>query len=157
MWWISPNTKHILSFYQEHLEWEDSLPTNFGGVASEMPPPVQTNESDTDILYFGASVNFSNSDALVQIATLGPQYQWMVNHDPNPQATPINAIAGVFSQARPVQHLINPFFIKAGGRLRMQFTNSAAAPTTGGYWTWTGLKLGKPIDGGWNYLKGFTP
>lgn len=155
-WWISPQTRHILSFYRKHLEWEDSMPTNFGGVASEQPPPVQTNESHTDMLYCAASVNFNNADALVQITAIGPQYQWMVNHDPVPQATPINAVAGVFSQIMPIVPLVSPFFVKAGGRLRMQFTNSAAAPTTGGFWTWRALKLIDPIDGGWDYLKGFT-
>ena len=78
----------------------------------------------------------------------------MSNFDPTPQDTPVNAIAGVFSQAMPILPLIRPFFVKRQGRLSMQFTNAAAAPVTGGLWTWRGLKLVNPIDGGWDYSLG---
>lgn len=157
MWWISPYTKHILSFYREHLESIDTIPTNFTGVASERPSPSLTNEVDTDTLYFSAYVNFNNAAALVHIMALSPQYHMMVNHNPIPQDTPIHAVAGVFSQVTPILPLMAPFFLKKHGRLQHQFTNSAAAPTTGGLWTWRTLKLADPIDGkGWDYAMGFS-
>jgi hypothetical protein len=80
----------------------------------------------------------------------------MTNHMPAPQDTPIHAIAGVFNQFAMIIPLMQPFFVKAQGRLAHQFTNSAADETTGGIWVWRALKLIDPIDGGWNYEKGFN-
>lgn len=156
MYRYSKYTKHILSFYREHLEFIDSLQTGFTGVANERPSPVFTNEVNVDTLYYGAFVNFENAAALVRITTLSPQYQWMTNHDPVPQDTPIHAVAGTFLQVAIVIPLMTPFFVKAQGRLAHQFTNSPAAPTSGGRWAWRALKLIDPIDGGWDYSKGFT-
>lgn len=155
MYWYNKYTKEILSRYREHLEFIDSLQTGFTGVASERPAPVSTNEVSVDALYYGAFVNFNNQAALVRITGISPHYQWMVNHDPVPQDTPIPAVAGIFTQIMPVLSLMRPFFVKAQGRLLHQFTNSAAAPTTGGTWVWRALKLIDPIDGGWDYPKGF--
>lgn len=149
-------TKEILSKYREHLEFIDSLQTGFTGVASERPSPVFTNEVSVDALYYGAFVNFENAAALVRITALSPQYQWMTNHSPTPQDTPIHAVAGVPTQSAIILPLMTPFFVKAQGRLMHQFANSAAAPTTGGQWVWRALKLIDPIDGGWDYPKGFT-
>jgi hypothetical protein len=155
MYRYSKYTKHILSFYREHLEFIDSLQTGFTGVASERPAPVFTNEVSVDTLYYGAFVNFSNLAALVRITALSPQYQWMANHDATPQDTPIHAIAATNAQFAIIQPLVTPFFVKAQGRLMHQFTNSAAAETTGGTWVWRALKLIDPIDGGWDYEKGW--
>lgn len=149
-------TLEILSKYRKHLEFIDAIQTGFTGVASERPAPVLTNEVSVDALYYGAFVNFSNAAALVRITTLSPQYQWMVNHDPVPQDTPINAIAGAPGGFAIIVPLMTPFFVKAQGRLMHQFTNSAAAETTGGQFIWRALKLIDPIDGGWDYPKGFT-
>ena len=149
-------TKEILSKYREHVEFIDSLQTGFQGVASERPSPVFTNEVEFDALYYAAAVNFSNAAALVRITALSPQYQWMVNHDPAQQDTPINAVAGVSVAFIMLLPLMRPFFLKAQGRLAHQFTNSPANPTTGGLWTWRALRLIDPIDGGWDYPKGFT-
>jgi hypothetical protein len=148
--------KHILSKYREHLEFIDPLQTSFTGVASERPAPVLTNEVSVDTLYYGAFVNFTNLAALVRIASLSPQYQWMSNHDPVPQDTPIHHVAATSDQIAIIQPLMNPFFVKAQGRLLHQFTNSPADPTTGGIWVWRALKLIDPIDGGWDYEKGFA-
>lgn len=148
--------KHILSFYREHLEFIDSLQTGFTATASERPSPVFTNEVSVDTLYFGAHVNFENAAALVRITVLSPQYQWMTNHMPAPQDTPIHALAATHLQAAMVIPLMAPFFVKAQGRLAHQFTNSAVDPTDGGRWVWRALKLIDPIDGGWDYPKGFT-
>lgn len=156
MYRYSKYTRHILSFYREHLEFIDSLQTGFTGTASERPSPVLTNEVSVDTLYYGAFVNFSNAAALVRIIALSPQYQWMANHFPAPQDTPIHAVAGVFNQFAMIIPLMAPFFVKAQGRLAHQFTNSALEPTTGGIWVWRALKLIDPIDGGWGYDKGFS-
>lgn len=156
MYRYSKYTKEILSKYRQHLEFIDQLQTGFTGVAGERPAPVATNEVSVDTLYYAAYVNFSNAAALVRITTISPHYQWMVNHDPNPQDTPINAVAGLAAVATVNLPLMTPFFVKARGRLQHQFTNSAAAPTTGGIWVWRALKLIDPIDSGWDYPKGFT-
>jgi hypothetical protein len=100
-------------------------------------------------------VNFENAAALVRITALSPQYQWMSNHFPAPQDTPIHAVAGVIDRALPILPLMTPFFVKAQGRLMHQFTNSAAAETTGGQFIWRALKLIDPINGGWDYEKGW--
>jgi hypothetical protein len=155
MYRFNKYTKHILSFYREHLEFIDQLQTGFTGVASERPAPVLTNEVSVDTLYFGAFVNFTNLAALVRISALSPQYQWMSNHDPVPQDTPIHAVAASGIQFAIIQPLMTAFFVKAQGRLLHQFTNSAADETTGGIWTWRALKLIDPINGGWNYDRGW--
>lgn len=108
------------------------------------------------MLIFGATVNFSNAGVLVRIKSVSPQYDWMADISPTQQDTPVNAIAGVFSQALPVLPLVQPFFLMKQGKIQMQFTNSATGPITGGLWTWRGLRLVNPIDGGWNYQLGFT-
>jgi hypothetical protein len=78
--------------------------------------------------------------------------------DQPPLDTPINAVAGIFSQASPILQLVQPFFLKKQSRLEMQFTNSPAAPTTGGLITARGLRLTNPYNGdGWNYDIGFRP
>jgi len=150
----------ILDRYQTHLELIDTIPIGLTGVANERVAPVLTNEVSEDVLYFAAAVNFSNAGVLVRIQSVSPQYEWMANDDPTPQDTPVNAIAGVFSQALPILPLVQPFFVKKQGRLRMTFTNSAAAPTTGGLWTWRALRLTNPITDqygtGWDYGMGFT-
>lgn len=149
-------TKDILSRYREHLEFIDSLFIGFTGVANERPSPISNNEVSVDTLYYGAFVNFNNQAALVRITTISPHYQWMVNHNPIPQDTPIPAVAGITAQPMVIVPLMRPFFVKAQGRLLHQFTNSATSPTTGGTWVWRALKLIDPIDGGWNYSKGFS-
>lgn len=156
MYFYNKFTKEILSCYREHLEYVDSFQTGFTGVASERPAPALTNEVSVDTLYYGAFTNFTNLAALVRIGVLSPQYQWMSNHDATPQDTPLHAIAATFVQPAIIQPLIRPFFVKAQGRLLHQFTNSAADPTTGGQWVWRALKLIDPIDGGWDYPRGYT-
>lgn len=134
----------------------DTVPIGFTGVANERPAPVSTNETSEDVLLFGATVNFSNAGVLIRIRSVSPQYEWMADISPTPQDTPVNAIAGVFSQAMPILPLIAPFFLMKQGKLQMQFTNAAAAPITGGLLTWRGLRLSNPIDGGWSYTMGFS-
>lgn len=150
----------ILDRYHTHLELIDTIPIGFTGVASERPASVFTNEVSEDVLYFAAAVSFSNAGAFVRIKSISPQYDWMADDSAIPQDTPINAIAGVFSQALPILPLVQPFFVKKQGRLQMQFTNSAAAPTTGGLWTWRALRLTNPITDargiGWDYSLGFN-
>jgi hypothetical protein len=155
MYYFTKYIYHILDFYGTHLELIDTIPIGFTGVASERPAPVFTNEISEDALYFAATVNFSNAAALVRIRSISPQYEWMADDAATPQDTPINAIAGVFSQSLPVLPLIQPFFLKKQGHLQMQFTNSPAAPTTGGLWTWRALRLTNPRNGtGWDYSMG---
>lgn len=136
----------------------DTININFTGVANERPPAALTSDVPEDILLFGAIVDFSNAGALVRISSQSPAYEWMADTLAVPQDTPINAIAGIFSQASPILQLVQPFFLKKNGRLRMQFTNSAVGPTTGGLWTWRGLRLTNPYNGiGWDYDIGFRP
>ncbi len=157
MFFFTKYIYQILDLYRTHVELIDTVPIGFTGVASERPAPVFTNEVSEDTLYFAAAVSFSNAAALVRIKSISPQYEWMADDAATPQDTPINAIAGVFSQAMPILPLIQPFFLKAQGRLQMQFTNSPAAPTTGGLWTWRALRLTNPIRGtGWDYSVGFN-
>lgn len=155
MYYLNDFTRAILRRYNTHLELIDSFAIGFTGVADEKPAPVFTSEVNADTLYFAASVNFENADALVRIKSVSPQYEWMANNDPSPQDTPISAIAGFSTQALPVLPLIMPFFVKANGRLQHQFTNSTSGPTTGGIWTWRLLKLVSPISDslgvGWDY------
>lgn len=156
MFWFSKYVYYILDFYKTHLELIDTVPIGFAGVASERPAPVFTNEVSEDTLYFAAAVNFSNAAVLVRIRAQSPQYEWMADTRATPQDTPVNAIAGVFSQVLPVLPLIQPFFLKRQGRLQMQFTNDSAAPVTGGIWTWRALRLSNPVNGtGWDYAMGF--
>jgi len=146
----------ILSKYMTHLELIDTIPLGFSGLVAEKPAPVFTNQISEDALYFGATVDFLNPEVLVRIRSISPQYEWMANDDPTPQDTPVNAVAGVFSQVSPIMPLVQPFFIKAQGRLQMQFTNSTTAPITGGRWTWRALRLTNPINGGWDYSVGYN-
>ena len=159
MFWLSDFTYYILSRYQTHLELIDTIPIGFAGVASERPAPVFTNEVSEDVLYVAAAVNFSNAEVLVRIRSVSPQYEWMADTRGTPQDTPVNAIAGIFSQALPILPLIQPYFVKRQGRLQMSFTNGVAAQVTGGLWTWRALRLSNPItDGrgtGWDYSMGF--
>jgi hypothetical protein len=147
-------TKNILRRYATHLEWIDTIDLNFTGVASERPVAVFTHETSEDLLLYGATVDFNNAGVLVRLRSINPLYQWMANTDPTPQDTPVNAVAGIFSQSLPILPLVRPFFIKKQGRLEMQFTNAAADPITGGLWTWRGLRLTNPINGGWDYVMG---
>jgi hypothetical protein len=156
MYYFTKYVYQILDRYRSHLELVDTIPIGFTGVANERPAPVFTNDISEDLLYFAAAVNFSNAGALVRIRSISPQYEWMADDQATPQDTPVNALAGIFSQALPNLPLIQPFFVKAQGRLQMSFTNSAAAPTTGGLWTWRALRLTNPINGGWDYSLGFT-
>jgi hypothetical protein len=155
MYYFTKYTYQILDRYRSHLEIVDSFAIGFTGTASERLAPVYTDVVDADVLWFAAHTNFSNANALVRIVSISPQYQWMANQQATPQDTPITAIAGVTTQALPVLPLIQPFFLKAQGRLQHIFTNSATSATTGGIWTWRGLKLTEPIDGGWDYNIGF--
>lgn len=145
----------ILDLYRVHLELVDTVAIGFAGNASEKSV-VFTNEISEDCLLFSASIDFVNAAATVRIQSLSPQYQWMSNDDPTPVDTPVNAVAGIFSQVSPNLPLVQPYFLKRQGRLQMSFTNSPAAPTTGGNWTWRGLRLTQPLNGtGWDYSMGF--
>lgn len=158
MYYFTPYTYRIMGFYQTHLPYEDTIAINFTGVATQRVAPVFTTVVTEDILLFSASVNFSNAEVLVRIKGTNPPYEWMADDTANPQDVPINAIAGVFSQALPNLPLIQPYFIKKQGRLSMQFTNGTAAPVTGGLITWRGLRLTNPIQGdGWDYSLGILP
>ncbi len=157
MWFFTKYIYWILDHYKTHLELIDTVPIGFAGVASERPPPVLTNDNSEDTLYFGATINFNNAAVLVRIKSISPAYEWMADDGATPQDTPVNAIAGVFSQSLPVLPLIQPFFLKKHGQLQMSFTNAPAAPITGGIWTWRALRLTNPINGvGWDYSLGFA-
>lgn len=157
MYFFTKYVYQILDHYRTHLELIDTIPIGFTGVAGERPAPVFTNEVSEDVIYFAATVNFSNAEVLVRIRSISPQYEWMADDNSTPQDTPVNAIAGVFSQALPILPLIQPYFVKRQGRLQMQFTNGTAAQVTGGLWTWRALRLTNPIDGfGWDYSVGFA-
>lgn len=155
MYYFNKFSLAILDRYNVHTELIDSLPIAFTGTASERPAPVFTTEVNADCLFFAANVNFSNANVLIRIKSISPQYEWMSNNDPLPQDTPIGAVAGISTQALPVLPLVMPFFIKANGRLQMQFTNSSSNPTTGGVITWRLLKLTMPVTDskgtGWDY------
>lgn len=158
MFEYSKFTEQILDHYRTHMELIDTQDINFTGVASERPAPALTADVSEDIILFGATVDFSNAGALVSIESISPSYKWMTTPDQQIQDTPINAIAGIFSQASPILQLVQPFFLKKNARLRMQFQNSAAGPTTGGLITWRGLRLTNPYNGvGWDYDIGFRP
>lgn len=157
MWFYNKFIYRILEFYKTHLPVFDTFPIGFANpaVASERPVPVFTNELSEDALYFGGQINFSVADVLVRIRSVSPQYEWMSDDSPTPQDTPVNAVFGVFSQSLPVIPWVSPFFIKKQGRLQLQFTNSATAPTTGGLVTLHGLRLTNPVNGaGWDYSIG---
>ncbi len=156
MYFFTKYVYRILDCYQTHLELIDTISIGFTGVANERLAPVFTNEVSDDVLYFAATVDFSNAQVRVRIRSVSPQYEWMSNDDPTPVDTPVNAIAGVSTQALPVLPLVQPFFVKRQGRLQMQFTNAATNPVTGGLWTWRCLRLTNPINGGWDYSLGFT-
>lgn len=157
MWFYTDHIYKILSFYKTHLLFFDTVPIGFTGTVNERPAASTTNEIAEDALYFGGELSFSNSGVFVRIQSLNPQYQWMVNDDPTPQDTPANAVFGVFSQSLPVIPWVAPFFVKRQGKLQMQWTNSAAAATTGGFVTLHGLRLTNPVNGiGWNYDIGFN-
>lgn len=128
----------------------------FTGTASERVPPIFTTEVNADSLVWAFNVNFDNSDVLIRIKSISPQYEWMSNNDPTPQDTPIGAVAGMSSQALPVLPLVMPFFLLTNGRLQFQFTNSATGMQEDGVITTRMLKLTEPVqnaDGsfGWNY------
>jgi hypothetical protein len=157
MYFFTKYIYKILDLYQTHLVFFDTIPIGFAGVASERPAPSSTNEVSEDVLYFGGELSFSNAGVLVRIRSISPQYEWMVNDDATPQDTPANAVFGVFSQALPIIPWVSPFFVKKQGRLQLQWTNSAAAPTTGGFVTLHGLRLTNPINGtGWDYSMGLA-
>ena|SRR5437867_4197873 len=159
MFWFSKYVYQILDRYRTHLELIDTIPMGFTGQQGERPPPVFSNEISEDALYFAAAVNFNLATPRVRIRSMSPQYEWMADDASTPVDTPINAVAGVFSQALPVLPLIQPFFVKQQGRLQHQFTNAVAPETaiTGGLWTWRVLRLTNPYDGfGWDYSIGFT-
>lgn len=152
MYFFNKFTLQILDRYRTHIELIDSVPIGFTATASERPAPCYTSQIDADALFFAANVDFSNANVLVRIQSVSPQYQWMANNNAVPQDTPIGAVAGVLTQVMPVLPLVQPFFVKAQGRLQMQFTNSASSATNNGIITWRMLKLVDPIDGrGWNY------
>jgi len=155
MYFFTKYVYQILDHYQTHVELIDTIPIGFVGTANERPAAVFTNEVSEDVLYFAAAVNFSNAAVLVRIRSVSPQYEWMSNDDATPQDTPVNALAGVFSQNMPVLPLVQPFFVKKQGRLQMQFTNSPTGMQVGGLWTWRALRLTNPINGGWDYSLGF--
>ena len=158
MYYFTPYTYRIMGFYQTHLPYEDTIAINFTGVAGQRPAPVFTTVVTEDILLFSASVNFSNAGVLVRIKGTNPPYEWMADDTANPQDVPVNAIAGIFSQALPNLPLIQPYFIKKQGRLSLQFTNDTVAPITGGLFTWRGMRLTNPIQGdGWDYSLGILP
>jgi|SRR5215470_5890915 len=160
MYFFTKYVYQILDRYMTHLELIDTIPIGFTGVASERPAPVFTNQISEDVLYFAAAIDFLNPAVLIRIRSVSPQYEWMSNDDPLPQDTPINAIAGFTSQVMPILPLVQPFFLKAQGRLQMSFTNSPAnavnAPVVGGLLTWRALRLTNAISGGWDYSLGFT-
>jgi hypothetical protein len=149
----------IMDRYRGHTVLYGTIPIGFTGVASEVLPTVETDEVSADTLYFGAHVAAvtAPATALVRIRSISPQYEWMTNQTAVPQDTPLTAIAGVSTQAAPVLPLVQPFFLKAMGRLQMRFTNSPSSATTGGTWTWHIIKLVDPIDGGWDYSIGYKP
>lgn len=151
MYYFNKYVLRILDRYRTHLELIDSIPIGFTGVANQRVPPIFTNEVDNDTLYFAANVDFNNPGVLIRIQSISPQYQWMANNQATTQDTPIGAVAGLTTQVNQVLPLIAPFFLKSNGKIQMMFTNSAAAPTTGGIITWRALKLVDPIDGGWDY------
>lgn len=145
----------ILDLYRTHLELVDTIAIGFAGTTSEKST-VFTNEVSEDVLLFSAGIDFSNAQVTVRIRSQSPQYDWMANDDPIPIDTPVNSLAGVFSQVMPNLPLIQPYFLKKQGRLQMTFTNGATVATTGGNWTWRGLRLTNPLNGsGWDYSMGF--
>ncbi len=159
MYYFTKYTYKILGYYRTHLLFFDTLSIGFASpaVASERPVPTLTHEVSEDVLYFGGQVSFSIADVLVRIRSISPQYEWMVDTSPTPQDTPVNAVFGVFSQALPIVPWVTPFFVKHQGRLQMQFTNSASAPTTGGLVSLVGIRLSGPLVGdGWSYDIGFN-
>jgi len=156
MWFFNKYVLAILDKYRNFEPLEQSTAIGFTGVANERPPSVTTPEISEDSLLFGAQVNFNNPGVFVRIKSLSPQYEWMGDNSPAPIDTPITAIAGTFDQAMPVLPLIQPAFLSAQGKLQMQFTNSSAGPVTGGFITWRGLRLVGPIDGGWDFVKGYS-
>lgn len=151
MYTFNDYVKRILDRYRTHLELIDSIPINFTGTANEKPAPCFTNSVDSDVLYFGGAVNFTNGNVLCRIRSQSPQYEWMTNNTGTPQDTPVGAVFGLSTQNMPILPLIMPFFVNANGRLQMQFTNAATSAVTGGIVTWRALKLVDPIDGGWKY------
>src|SRR5262245_14517543 len=141
MFYYNKYTYQILDRYRTHMPLEDTVPIGFTGVAGQRPAAALTTKFNQDILLFGATVDFSNAQVLVRIKSQSPSYEWMANDDALPQDTPVNALAGVFSQALPIIPLVQPYFLKKQGQLLMQFTNATAGPITGGLWTWRGLRL----------------
>lgn len=125
----------IISQYSKYMPLKLTTFIGFSGAASQQLS-VFTPQVDADALLFGANVDFSNTAVTVKITDTASGYIW------NPvTASPIVAVAGVTTQVSPILPLICPFFLARQSKLQMDFTNSAAAPTTGGNITWDGLKL----------------
>lgn len=159
MYFFTRYIYRILEFYKTHILFFDTLSIGFASpaVASERPAPTLTHELSEDTLYFGGQVSFSVADVLVRIRSISPQYEWMADTSSTPVDTPVNAVFGVFSQSLPILPWVVPFFVKRQGRVQMQFTNSASAPTTGGFVTLHGIRLSNPLHGdGWSYDIGFN-
>lgn len=133
----------ILAKAKDYRPIELTSAIGFAGVASELST-VFTPPVDADVLIVGAHVDFSNSGVTVRIEDTSSGYQWNVlqsTGSTNVQGTPVTALAGVTTQVMPVLGLVIPFFLSRQSKLKMDFRNSAAGPTTGGLWTWAGLKL----------------
>lgn len=121
------------------------LPTAIGftAVASQMIT-VFTPAVDADCLIFGFNVDFTNLNVSVKIQDTSSGYIWNVLQPTAGQpiqGSPINSIAGISGQVKPVLPMICPFFLSRQSKLQYDFQNSAAAPTTGGIISAVALKL----------------
>ena len=153
MFYISKRTQEILDCYANHLPIIDTVQIGFTGVASERPPRCETDQVSADVLWFGLNRDFEQTDVLLSIQSITPQYAWMISAQAQPQLTPIGAVAGASDQVMPVLPLPTPFFVESNGVITMQFENSATDPVDEGLITWIGVKLTGPINGGW---RGYT-
>lgn len=153
MYFISKRTQEILDCYVNHLPIVDTVQIGFTGVLSERPPKCQTDQVSADVLWFAMNRNFTQTDVLVSVQSITPQYTWMISATSTPQLTPVGAVFGESTQVMPNLPLPEPFFVESNGVLQFQFQNSATSAVTGGLITLIGLKLTAPIDGGW---RGYT-
>lgn len=133
--YFSDFVKSILKNYRSYVELDLSAPIGFSGAASQRLT-IYTPQIDSDALLFGAAVDFNNALVLIRVMDVSSGYQWSPQND-----TPIGAIAGLGGQVMPVLDLTCPFFLSRNSKLQMDWTNSAAASTTGGNITWRGIKL----------------
>jgi hypothetical protein len=148
--------ERILDCYAVHLDLDLTVATTLTGTASEIKT-VYTPEVDGDSLIFRCHADFSNTGTggvTVNISSTIPAYEFNLGTMPpgatSPQPCPITANFGITTQNNPLIWLTAPFFLKRQGKLQFVIQNSSTSATTGGNLVIRGVKLLRPINGGYD-------